>query len=80
MADNTDNCPDDYNPGQEDADGDNIGDVCDDQPDLVVTNVTTPSTAYTGESINVNTTVRTLGGDAGGFIVRLYISADDVIT
>ena len=25
-----DNCPDDYNPGQEDNDGDDIGDICDD--------------------------------------------------
>ena len=24
-----DNCPDDYNPGQEDADGDDVGDICD---------------------------------------------------
>ncbi len=27
-----DNCPDDYNPGQEDSDGDLIGDACDDTP------------------------------------------------
>jgi hypothetical protein len=28
-----DNCPSDYNPGQEDTDDDGIGDVCDDTPD-----------------------------------------------
>ncbi len=29
-----DNCPDDYNPGQEDSDDDGIGDVCDTQADV----------------------------------------------
>jgi hypothetical protein len=29
VPDNVDNCPNDYNPGQEDADNDNVGDVCD---------------------------------------------------
>lgn len=30
IADCVDNCPNDYNPGQEDLDGDSVGDVCDD--------------------------------------------------
>lgn len=33
--DGMDNCPDDYNPGQEDKDGDDIGDICD-KPDIVL--------------------------------------------
>jgi hypothetical protein len=32
-----DNCPDDYNPNQEDADGDGLGNVCDDCNNLVFT-------------------------------------------
>lgn len=33
IPDGSDNCPADSNPGQEDQDGDNIGDVCDDDID-----------------------------------------------
>ena len=29
LLDSDDNCPDDANPGQEDLDGDDIGDICD---------------------------------------------------
>jgi len=31
IPDGSDNCPDDYNPGQEDLDGDDVGDACDPQ-------------------------------------------------
>ena len=33
VGDECDNCPDYYNPGQEDGDGDGVGDVCDNCPD-----------------------------------------------
>ena len=33
VADNGDNCPDDYNPGQENLDGDQAGDACDGCPE-----------------------------------------------
>ncbi len=33
IPDDYDNCPDDYNPGQEDSDSDIVGDVCDNCPD-----------------------------------------------
>jgi len=33
VPDFVDNCPDLYNPGQEDADDDNVGDICDNCPD-----------------------------------------------
>lgn len=32
IGDDVDNCPDNYNPGQEDADNDGVGDVCDATP------------------------------------------------
>jgi hypothetical protein len=38
ISDPEDNCPDDYNPDQEDADGDGIGDACEGEVSLTVGN------------------------------------------
>ena len=43
IPDNEDNCPDDYNPGQEDTDGDGIGDACEGQPGPPVVDITSTS-------------------------------------
>jgi len=65
ISDATDNCPDDSNPGQEDHDADDIGDICD------------PNTEITTNTVAVDTT---FGGDltvdGASFTIPFGITVD----
>ena len=50
-------------------------------PDLLITGVTTPATAVTGQRITIPVTVKNQGtAPASGFYVRLYLSPNSAIT
>ena len=69
-----DNCPNDYNPGQEDSDGDKIGDVCDsDTPEVVSEDYSGPITVDAGETVIITdgaTVDGNISMDGGELIVE----------
>ncbi|MFC1591403.1 LamG-like jellyroll fold domain-containing protein [Thermodesulfobacteriota bacterium] len=69
-ADENDNCPDDFNPGQEDFDENGIGDVCDDFFNAPTTTTTVPDTS--------TTTTQTLSGSATTTVFVLSTSTTSV--
>ncbi len=58
IASSMDNCPDSFNPGQEDADDDGVGDVCEAGSSTALANISTRGLVQAGDNVLI-----------GGFIV-----------
>ncbi|MCR9097044.1 MAG: PQQ-dependent sugar dehydrogenase [bacterium] len=81
IGDAVDLCPSIPDPGQENADGDALGDVCDpdQQPDLLPA-LTAPAQVELGAPLALTTRVSNAGVlDAGPSQVRFHLSADAVL-
>jgi len=82
LVDADDNCPDVSNPGQEDGNGNGIGDACEDLPDYQVSAVRGPLDVVTGQAVSLEadtTNASTTDGPGGTLEVRFYLSVDSTI-
>ena len=86
--DGTDNCPDDYNPGQENEDGDEFGDACDPclgDPDNICAIDVTVTGTVTGSGAGLNNASVQIGSntvntstDVNGNFSAANVGADEV--